>query len=240
MTNKKYEILGQRIKSKMLEKGLTHKDLVEITGVSKGSVSHWISGTSAPTGERLDKLCDALDIDKTELREGKFDNLSEKDSLLFTTKPLNSLNSVKVPLFRKVLDCFHYISNRNEFENMSQFEPDGVEYTEIPSVVLDNLSVSCDDVVILKMTAKSIGGFDSGNIDLFLDTSVKNAVQNGRYFIQFGELKGVRQLIVHPVTGEIDILDLNGDGSKERAAASKFDFELVVHAKAIYAGVPLG
>lgn len=239
---KKYELLGQRIKSRMIEKGLQHKDLVNNINVSKGAVTHWLDGTSAPTGERLEKLCELLEIDKIELKEGKFDESNTKDSLLLNTKHIDSLHSVRVPLFRKALDCFNYISNSNEFNNMS-LENNAIEHpletTEIPISVLKSISVEPDNIVILKKASKDLGVYESAQIDLFLDHSVKVAATNGTYFIEFGELKDTRQLSIHPVTGVISIIDIAGRGSDDKTPITDFDFELKIHAKAVYVGIAL-
>lgn len=52
--------VSERIYNRMQELGLKHKDLVEKTGASKGTVSTWTSGLNSPTGERLIKLADVL------------------------------------------------------------------------------------------------------------------------------------------------------------------------------------
>ena len=52
--------VNERIFSRMNALNLKHKDLVEHTGASKGTVSSWLSGTNSPTGERLIKLAEIL------------------------------------------------------------------------------------------------------------------------------------------------------------------------------------
>lgn len=238
MTNPKYEVVGKRIKSRMIDHGLRHKDLVEKIGVSKGTVTHWINGTSVPTTERLEKLCKLLDIDKSELIAGVFDQNNGANSLLQNNKLLNSF-TVKVPYFRRIIDCFNYINIANELDPM----PDenvvkNWETVEIPKAVLEESGVDEGNALILKKTSKFLKGYE-GDLDLFLDKSVTKAVTNGHYLINFGDLKDIRELTVHPVTGEIKILDLDGTGKLPPTPVSDFNFELIVLAKAFYAGISL-
>ena len=51
---------ADRISERMIELGLQHKDLVVLSGASKGTVTNWISGVNEPTGKRLIALADAL------------------------------------------------------------------------------------------------------------------------------------------------------------------------------------
>ena len=74
--------VADRIGLRMRELGLKHKDLVEGTGASKGSVSTWVNGINTPTGERLVSLAKLLKTSPEWIITGKgSDSLSERDFL---------------------------------------------------------------------------------------------------------------------------------------------------------------
>lgn len=54
--------ISERIQQKMYEKGLKQADLVRSMGVSKGAVSLWLSGVSAPSGKNLMALAEVLNV----------------------------------------------------------------------------------------------------------------------------------------------------------------------------------
>lgn len=54
--------VGERISGRMHELGLRHTDLVNGSGASKGTVSNWLNGVNAPTGERLIALAKTLQV----------------------------------------------------------------------------------------------------------------------------------------------------------------------------------
>ena len=69
----KYERMGKAIKAAMITNGLQHKDLLSIfiekkgSPITRGALSHWISGTIKPSEEHLDILCDILNLNPHEL-----------------------------------------------------------------------------------------------------------------------------------------------------------------------------
>lgn len=56
----------------MKEKGLKQVDIVKTTGVSKGSVSKWLSGKAKPSGESLLRLSQVLDTSEYWLLHGEY------------------------------------------------------------------------------------------------------------------------------------------------------------------------
>lgn len=74
--------VADRIGLRMRELGLKHKDLVEGTSASKGSVSTWVNGVNTPTGERLVSLAKLLKTSPEWIITGKgSDSFSERDFL---------------------------------------------------------------------------------------------------------------------------------------------------------------
>lgn len=64
--------IANRIRQCMKEKGLKQVDIVKTTGVSKGSVSKWLSGKAKPSGESLLRLSQVLDTSEYWLLHGEY------------------------------------------------------------------------------------------------------------------------------------------------------------------------
>ncbi|WP_156819085.1 XRE family transcriptional regulator [Psychrobacter lutiphocae] len=63
--------IANRIRQCMKEEGLKQVDIVKTTGVSKGSVSKWLSGKAKPSGESLLRLSQVLDTSEYWLLHGE-------------------------------------------------------------------------------------------------------------------------------------------------------------------------
>lgn len=55
-------IFVERLRRAMFLGGIRQADLVERTGIDKGSISHYVSGKYRPNGEKLAKLASALGV----------------------------------------------------------------------------------------------------------------------------------------------------------------------------------
>lgn len=71
--------IGQRISKLMLDMDISNAKLARMIGVSRPTIGNWIDGKSAPTGENLTNLANALKVDPNWLMSGKesqarFDN----------------------------------------------------------------------------------------------------------------------------------------------------------------------
>lgn len=71
--------IGQRISKLMLDMDMSNAKLARMIGVSRPTIGNWIEGKSAPTGENLTNLANALKVDPNWLMSGKesqvrFDN----------------------------------------------------------------------------------------------------------------------------------------------------------------------
>lgn len=62
MSFEKISNTSERIKKAMVIREMKQIDLVHITGIDKGSISHYVSGTYEPKNEALHKLSKALDV----------------------------------------------------------------------------------------------------------------------------------------------------------------------------------
>ena len=63
--------IGQRISKLMLDVDVSNAKLARMIGVSRPTIGNWIEGKSAPTGENLTNLANALKVDPNWLMSGK-------------------------------------------------------------------------------------------------------------------------------------------------------------------------
>lgn len=101
---------SDRIFSRMKVLNLRHKDLVEATGASKGTVTGWVNGTNNPTGKRLIALATALKTTPEWILTGegpiplKEQNLQEISAWDETT-PIDE-DEIEIPFFQNFsFDC---------------------------------------------------------------------------------------------------------------------------------------
>ena len=90
------EMLGRIISAARKQKNLSQKELGDLLNVSNKAVSKWENGEATPRQETLIKLCDILELDKTEILgfEQKYDS-KEIDSLKSENSQLkNQIESV--------------------------------------------------------------------------------------------------------------------------------------------------
>ena len=58
----KYELTAKRLREAMARKGLRQQDLADVTGISKGNISHYVNGNHVPNNIMALKLAKALDV----------------------------------------------------------------------------------------------------------------------------------------------------------------------------------
>lgn len=259
----KYKSVSNRINERMQAKGLRHKDLVDRIEVSRGAVTHWLDGTSVPTGERRRKLCELLDITEEYLIEGSgvteeilMNSLENNENVInsllnFKENLLNSI-SVRVVSFDSAINAINYINQINLLRkkgvdtvgvDMNEVEQilnstEG-KYIDIPKDLMESLTDKPENIVTLSTASSLFPSFNGSQTNIFIDYSIDSAKENGYYLIEYGELKGVRQLQVHAITGAIKIMDPLGNGSSESVSVGDFEYPFKISGKAIYVGMPL-
>lgn len=101
---------SERIKRRMRALGLKSVDLVKQTGASKGAISHWVNGTTQPSGENLLSLAKCLKCSPDWLLSGETEKLEVRESnaewhagfeLWDGDTPLRD-DEVALPFFREV------------------------------------------------------------------------------------------------------------------------------------------
>lgn len=71
---------SERIKRRMRALGLKSVDLVKQTGASKGAISHWVNGTTQPSGENLLSLAKCLKCSPEWLLSGEAEKIEVRES----------------------------------------------------------------------------------------------------------------------------------------------------------------
>ena len=87
--------IGQRISKLMLDMDVSNAKLARMIGVSRPTIGNWIEGKSAPTGENLTNLANALKVDPNWLMSGK-ESQARLDNNVDTSQkiPFDFLNGV--------------------------------------------------------------------------------------------------------------------------------------------------
>ena len=81
--------LQSNLKQILKDKGLTQTQLADALGISKGTLSDWLSGRYYPRGKYLNAMCEYLNVTMGELVSEKRDTtqLDAEIVSLYTTLP---------------------------------------------------------------------------------------------------------------------------------------------------------
>ncbi|ENV14223.1 hypothetical protein F965_00466 [Acinetobacter schindleri NIPH 900] len=214
-TESKYKKLGIAIKTAMTAAEIRHKDLIELISqkkgeqISKGTLSHWISGKTKPSRENLEILCDILDLNPR-------DFFIHETGLQLTYK----FNS-RAPWYDDIQMLIEHLKSGD----MSTI------YKTIPTDIAYFFE---DNTARVLQTQLSIFGSVR---DVTLYINQKNTTPSpGYYLIEIGALKGIRELRIHPVTSATIIIDLEGNGGTEEYIVSD-DIPLTVLGRAEFVNI---
>ncbi len=100
--------IGQRISKLMLDMDVSNAKLARMIGVSRPTIGNWIEGKSAPTGENLTNLANALKVDPNWLMSGKesqarFDNnVDVSQKIPFDGRPIPVISWVAAGSFGSI------------------------------------------------------------------------------------------------------------------------------------------
>lgn len=100
--------IGQRISKLMLDMDISNAKLARMIGVSRPTIGNWIDGKSAPTGENLTNLANALKVDPNWLMSGKesqarFDNnVDVSQKIPFDGRPIPVISWVAAGSFEPI------------------------------------------------------------------------------------------------------------------------------------------
>ena len=100
--------IGQRISKLMLDMDVSNAKLARMIGVSRPTIGNWIDGKSAPTGENLTNLANALKVDPNWLMSGKEsqarldNNVDVSQKIPFDGRPIPVISWVAAGSFEPI------------------------------------------------------------------------------------------------------------------------------------------
>lgn len=105
-----------RIKELLQEKGISQKDLAELTGITESAISHYVNGTRVPRGANLVKIANVLGTTADDLLSGDKEMDKEKD--LIFAKSLIARNAHQMTQTEKIefLELLMNVRGLNETE----------------------------------------------------------------------------------------------------------------------------
>jgi transcriptional regulator with XRE-family HTH domain len=113
------ELLGEKIRGFRIEKALSQEELSELAGVNVRTIQRVESGKVQPRGNTLKLICNALEIEITELELSQFPT-SETNLVLFY---ISSLSFIVIPAGNLILPIIIWFSQKNKskhFEEMGK------------------------------------------------------------------------------------------------------------------------
>lgn len=93
-------MLVLKLKQAMEEKGISQADLVRLTGISKGSISQYLSGKNIPRQKKLNAIANALNVSPEWLTEGDCKKITIQQAAELMGK---SQQFIRVGLQQKIL-----------------------------------------------------------------------------------------------------------------------------------------
>lgn len=190
--------ISERIKQRMQALGMKRAaELVKATGVSKGSVSQWLSDSSAPTGPNLLKLAKVLGVHPDWLLTGEGPEPNGVESKL-TPVEWESTDQ-DVAEFTKVPVIDIHLSAGNGFEPALVEE----EIYNLPfrRYTLNKKGVSPSNAKVVRVVGSSMSPVLCDNDVVGIDISKTKVVDGDTYAIRDGDLLRVKILIERPDGG---------------------------------------
>lgn len=183
--------ISERIKQRMQALGMKRAaELVKATGVSKGTVSQWLSDSSAPTGPNLLKLAKALGVHPDWLLTGEGPEPNAIESKLIAVEWESSSQDkdefITVPLIDVELSAGNGAPAIVEVE---QYELPFRRYT------LNKQGVSPNCAKVARVVGRSMSPVLNDGDVVGIDTSKTKIVDGDTYAIRDGELLRVKVLI---------------------------------------------
>ena len=165
-----YKKVGNLIKEKRLEKGLTQKELADLLYITDRAVSKWERGVSLPDISMLKQISEILNLDLNELLEVESNCSKKKDK--------NKIIFIFIILFLLFgIIIFLFIDN-NDDTNETHMNCDK-ELVKIYSNGITNIYTNClDSVYINGMDLEKV--LSKGNFDI--ESWIRSLDYVGRFF----------------------------------------------------------
>lgn len=123
---------SERIKQRMKSLELKAKDVVKLTGASKGAVSQWVNGVTKPDGYYLLALSKALQCDPSWLLHGNQNKVNE--SIQSYTAMIEHSNTTQGPEIQGRVPLISMVQAGNFCESIDLFQPgDAEEWIACPA-----------------------------------------------------------------------------------------------------------
>lgn len=189
--------ISERIKIRMQSLGMKRAaELVKATGVSKGTVSQWLSDSSDPTGANLLKLAKVLGVHPDWLLTGEGPETNAIESKLIAVE-WESINQdedafVTVPLIDVELSAG---SGSVAIVEVEQYELPFRRYT------LNKQGVSPSHAKVARVIGNSMSPLLNDGDAVGIDTSKIKIIDGDTYAIRDGDLLRVKILIERPDGG---------------------------------------
>ena len=196
---------ADRISERMIELGLQHKDLVVLSGASKGTVTNWISGVNEPTGKRLIALADALKTTPDYLLTGKETQFIRVQGWDDST-PLDD-DEVEIPFFKD----FSFACGSGSINDTITHEKRRLRMSK---ATLKGLSIDKGNAVAATASGDSMSPTINDGDTIHIDLGRKT-IKDGKIFaVSFGGLQYAKRLYNLPFGG-VRIVSDNEDEFEE-------------------------
>nr|WLJ26377.1 MAG: repressor protein CI [Firmicutes phage HS18] len=84
----------------------SQSDLAKAIGVAKTTVSSYVNGVSMPRMDKIDKICDYLNIKRSDLLESNPDDVEEDKELMLLARDINDLTDEERELIISMIKHF--------------------------------------------------------------------------------------------------------------------------------------
>lgn len=84
----------------------SQSDLAKAIGVAKTTVSSYVNGVSMPRMDKIDKICDYLNIKRSDLLESNPDDVNEDKELMLLARDINDLTDEERELIISMIKHF--------------------------------------------------------------------------------------------------------------------------------------
>ena len=84
----------------------SQSDLAKAIGVAKTTVSSYVTGVSLPRMDKIDKICEYLNIKRSDLLESRIDDASEDKEVLLLARDINNLTEDQKNLIISMIKQF--------------------------------------------------------------------------------------------------------------------------------------
>ena len=101
--NKIYSTFGKSLKKHLDEKNKTQRDLADYMGVTEATVSCWVNGVKMPRMNKIDKICEYLNITRESLFGNEMLEEIRLDTLQNVYKTLASMEGISEEDLKKAV-----------------------------------------------------------------------------------------------------------------------------------------